>query len=252
MPQPVQQQSASADPVQPDSAPQLLVSIRDAEEARMALEEGVHWIDLKEPARGALGTPPIETAFQVAQVLQNHSQRSVALGEFTELVEAHALQLAHHFPVLKIGLSGLRMGIRKPATRRRLFELADAFRPLGARLVPVIYADWQASDAPRPDEVFRIANELASEYILVDTFHKDGRCLLDHLSLGDLRQLISISQASGCRAILAGSLRFSQLEPLLLLPIAAIGVRGGVCDTGRDGPISRRKLQLWMSGFTLP
>ena len=42
------------------SPPQLLVSVRSAEEARAALEGGAALIDVKEPSRGSLGSASVE------------------------------------------------------------------------------------------------------------------------------------------------------------------------------------------------
>jgi uncharacterized protein (UPF0264 family) len=59
----------------------LLVSVRDAAEARAVLDAGAHLIDVKEPRRGSLGAAD---GRQVADVLNTVAGRvpvSAAMGE---------------------------------------------------------------------------------------------------------------------------------------------------------------------------
>ena len=44
----------------------LLVSVRDAAEARLAVEAGVDLIDVKEPSAGPLGAAAAETLAEIA------------------------------------------------------------------------------------------------------------------------------------------------------------------------------------------
>ncbi len=231
---------------------QLLVSVRDAKEARLALESGVSWIDLKDPSRGALGTPDLKVAQQVADVLKEHTTISVALGELVDLELQHAVQLADSFPTLKIGLSNLKQGASFPLHEAsKLRDLDQALRAKQASLVPVIYADWQSCNAPSPGEVTAVAVDLGCPFVLVDTFVKQGKRLLDHVTLTELRHWIQTLDSGGCRLILAGSIRLKDLSALKQLPIAAIGIRGGVCESRRDGAVCPRKLAHWLENFAL-
>src|SRR5205085_11196960 len=49
--------------------PKLLVSVRSAAEATLALRGGADWIDVKDPTRGSLGAATMATICDVAAVL---------------------------------------------------------------------------------------------------------------------------------------------------------------------------------------
>ncbi|MDP7303223.1 MAG: (5-formylfuran-3-yl)methyl phosphate synthase, partial [Pirellulaceae bacterium] len=63
---------------------ELLVSVRDANEAQQALAGGADVIDVKEPARGALGAADPEVWHHVRRAIPLDVRLSVALGELTD------------------------------------------------------------------------------------------------------------------------------------------------------------------------
>lgn len=235
-------------PAAPQSAPkpagpQLLVSVRDAAEAALAVSAGVDWIDLKNPDAGSLGPATLEVARGVSRELGNFPNRSAAIGELREIPDAAASQLARFFPILKVGLSGLAS---YPAWQGLLQELSQGLSTNNTHLVPVVYADYAICDAPNPGEVLEMARQLACSYLLVDTYTKDGRRLLDWLSVSELECFSQAAQGAGIEVVVAGSLALNDLPKLLSLPIAAIAVRGAVCTGDRRSGLCRTKLQQWV------
>lgn len=227
----------------PTTRPQLLVSVRNEAEARLARESGVDWIDLKEPHAGALGAPTLTTAALVAAELEHSTAgRSVAGGELKHCSAPSLGRLAEMFPYVKLGTAGMAGDRDWPV---RLRQLDRSFGD-HARLVPVLYGDFARCDAPGPDQVLEVAADLSADYLLVDTFNKDGSTLLDYLQFDRLRVLVERADQFACHVVLAGSVGETQLPELLNLPIAAIGVRGAVCEGGRDGTISVSKLSRWV------
>ena len=220
----------------------LLVSVRNGQEAKLALETQVDWIDLKNPADGPLGRPSSSVAREVGEILAKVDRRSVALGELRDVDVQIAQEFAAHFPVLKVGLSGLA-GSDWPSA---FGALQRQLSQRGAELVPVVYADWAECNAPPPLEVMEQARVQQCRFLLVDTFTKDGRHLLDHLSIDALAELTGQAHANGTRVILAGSLQLELLPVLLQLPIEAVGVRGAVCDGSRTGAISKSAVKAWV------
>jgi len=63
------------------SMTRLLVSVRDAAEARTAVEAGADLIDVKEPARGPLGAADVEVVERVVAEVAGRLPLSAALGE---------------------------------------------------------------------------------------------------------------------------------------------------------------------------
>ena len=73
-------------------SPGLLVSVRNAVEAEVALGGGADWIDVKEPTRGALGAADPQTIQSVIQTVAGRTPVSVAVGEFQELRSVRLLE----------------------------------------------------------------------------------------------------------------------------------------------------------------
>ncbi len=226
--------------------PQLLVSIRNLAEARLARSLGVDWIDLKDPEAGSLGAASVETASQVAGELWDFPNRSAALGELRECRQLDLSELIKSFPIVKVGLSH---ALETGDWADQLRELANRIADLGAELVPVIYADYVRCGAPQPHEVLDIAQQMGATYVLIDTYQKDGRGLLHWLDINGLRDLIASAKQWQGQVLLAGSLTLSELPELIELPAAAIAVRGAVCDGDRRGAMSPIKVQHWLKLF---
>ena len=88
-----------------------------------------------------------------------------------------------------------------------------------------------------------------SRYLLVDTFTKDGRGLLDWIGLPELAAVIEHAAQTGRLVVLAGSLAQQDLPKLWDLPVAAIAVRGAVCAADRRSEVCAQKLQQWVELF---
>lgn len=219
----------------------LLVSIRDASEAEVARSAGVDWIDLKEPSQGPLGAADFATVDQVASALRSHPRRSAALGELRGLEACQVDHFAEAFPILKVGLSGMQARDWRRALQRLRLQLLRA----NSQLVPVIYADWSDCGAPSPEQIVAFceptsgASQADWPLVLIDTHAKQGASLLDHWTDSELAQVVGQLSAYGTRVVLAGSLSAQAVVDLIgrQLPIEAVGVRGAVCESGREGPI---------------
>jgi uncharacterized protein (UPF0264 family) len=223
--------------------PRLLVSVRDASEARLARSLGVPWIDLKDPDAGSLGAPDPQVAKLVAQELNEFQYRSAAAGEMVDGAREAVTKLAPHFPIVKVGLSGLGSD---PYWANEFGELSRLTAESHAQIVPVIYADYSGCHAPHPSAILEVAARTRAPYVLIDTCLKDGRGLLSYLKIDEIRCIIQSAADNGSQIVLAGSLSLSDLVQLIDLPVAAIAVRGAVCHGDRRSQICSRKIEQWM------
>jgi len=219
----------------------LLVSVRSAEEVAAALAGGADIIDAKEPARGSLG--PVEAAVlaAIARRTPGSVPLSVALGDCASAGEVRAAIDAARLP--KRGAPAyLKLGFAGVASVERIAELLETAVAAAAeaanesRIVAVAYADHGAAGTLTPEDVLRAAIAARANGFLVDTLQKDGRVLLDHLSLERLTALSLSARGAGLLFALAGS-----LEPDAISRVAAIadvvGVRGAACRGGRAGVV---------------
>jgi uncharacterized protein (UPF0264 family) len=204
------------------SVTQLLVSVRSAGEADAALLGGADLIDVKEPARGALGRADDATVAAVVRAVAGRRPVSAALGELRDFLPPHPPGLAF----VKWGLSGLGHDWRG--------KLSQAAEHLGTTApVAVAYADHVQASAPSPREVAEFAASRHWPAFLLDTFEKDGRTLLDWLGIDELHDLCRLCHDAGVRVALAGSLRLEHVEMLTILQPDWLAVRSAACVDGR-------------------
>jgi len=213
--------------------PRLLVSVRDATEARAALFGGVDILDIKEPARGPLGRADNQTIEQIIQVTNGQRPVTAALGELNEQDrQAIPAGLTH----VKIGLAG------EAAHPDWQNELQDRFSGWPAP-VAVAYADHNKIGAPDLQAVLQWCETHRPVGLLVDTAFKDGSTLLDHLSPIVLAQVIERVRQMGLFIALAGSLKGDSLQQVVDLQPDIVAVRSAACKDGiRDNSIDSQRV----------
>jgi uncharacterized protein (UPF0264 family) len=215
---------------------QLLVSVRSASEAEVALRGGAAVIDVKEPARGSLGRASDRTIAEVVRIVAGRRPVSAALGERTDApigdLPPSDLSLAY----VKWGLAGYE-GRGKRGWTRELFGAMRllAERQPSCRAVAVAYADWRRARAPTPKEVCSFAVGQPVGAFLLDTWQKDGSTLLDWLPVEEIARLSERCRAAGVPVALAGSLGLAEIRTLLSLQPDWFAVRGAVCDNRQRG-----------------
>jgi (5-formylfuran-3-yl)methyl phosphate synthase len=226
----------------------LLVSVRSAAEAEAALAGGAALIDVKEPANGSLGRAPDCAIHSVLKVVGRHCEVSAALGELRRQEPGFA---GRGLSYVKWGLSGYRRDAR---WKKELIAAAEMLRQSspGTRAVAVAYADWQAAGAPRPADVCEFACDNHWAALLVDTWEKDGRTLLDHCTRRDITRLCLKCRAAGVRIALAGSLGARQIRLLACTNPDWFAVRTAVCKGARrDGPIDIQRVRRLAASISL-
>jgi uncharacterized protein (UPF0264 family) len=214
----------------------LLISVRNAAEALLALRAGVTLLDIKEPLHGPLGAASPAVWQAVQAVIEEHLAEeqvtvSAALGELLDYQEQ---PLPPEFSLVKFGLAGCGPLDDWPHRWRK----AIGSLPAGVQPVAVIYADYERAAAPRPAEVIAVGRELGCRYVLVDTFDKSHGGLLDLWPWLEIQRLVQQVQGQGLRMVLAGSLSVSCIRRLLPLRPAVVGVRGAACGGDRNGGLS--------------
>ena len=217
--------------------PQLLVSVQNATEAQAAQAGGADWIDLKQPARGALGPVDAAAARDVAQVLPRGTRLSAAAGELRDWSDGAGRALLDVPPIemVKLGLAGL--GDEATAWRPPLEAAAAATTAAGKQLVLAAYADAHRAESPAPAIVRDVSAALGLRWLLIDTFDKTAGGLLDHLPSSELARFLASCRACGLHVAVAGRLRADDLALLPLPAIDVLGVRSAACGGNRHGAI---------------
>ena len=213
--------------------PRLLVSVRSAEEAAIALAGGADVIDVKEPDHGSLGRAADHIIREVVDKVAGRRPVSAALGELVEdLAPCEIAGLTY----VKRGLAGCDSSPEWWQNRLR-YELSRADRP---QSVVVAYADWQCARAPAVSDVVTLACEQPGRLLLIDThcktpatLTKQRSTLFDWLPAKEIVRICSRCDAAGVRVALAGSLDIHDMLQLLPAHPDWFAVRGAVC-VGND------------------
>lgn len=216
----------------------LLVSVRNVSEAFAAVAGGAELIDVKEPSRGALGAADSSVWQAVRAAIGEQCLLSVALGELLEPGLMHQLEGAAVANYAKVGLSqcGSRLGWEQT------YHAHLARLPQQVRRVAVIYADYEAADAPRPEAILAAAPHLGCQTILIDTFDKSHGNLLRYLSLRQLASLLDRCHQRQLQLAVAGSLDANLFGQLRNLNFDWLAVRGAACEGGRSGQVVTQRV----------
>ena len=235
----------------------LLISVRSAEEADIALAAGVDLIDIKEPSQGALGAASAEQVTGILDLIGGQAPVSVALGELVDRL-AQGGQISHQHSLAgsviarcqfaKLGLAGCAGLPDWPG------RWAAALQPLPPQVaaVAVAYADWQACAAPDPWQVLRQGALLRCKALLVDTFDKSAGSLPQLWPAASLAEFIDAAWSLHLLVVLGGSLSLTSLPWALSLQPDYIAVRGAVCEGGRTGSISAALVQAFRTQLAPP
>ena len=242
-------ESTSETPSDGMHIPQLLVSVRSADEAIAASAGGCQILDVKEPSFGSLGKADnrvIECVLQAG--LQSGIPVSAALGEVTdyspllcrENLNAGLPESFSQLSFTKLGLAGLcrdsNWSTRWQDTMSFLTEsFSESMVSSFHQWVAVIYADWEQAAAPSPDAILdcilssKLSSEIEIAAILVDTWSKTSGQLLDAIDVEHLRGLAAAIQQSGRFFAVAGRLTSSMLPGLNSIQPDIVAIRSAAC-----------------------
>jgi (5-formylfuran-3-yl)methyl phosphate synthase len=227
---------------------QLLVSVRSAAEAIGAVTGGADVIDAKEPARGSLGPVDATTLGEIAAVVPASVPLSAALGDFDRPETAEAVVRKTVVPrrptpvYLKLGFQGVNDAAALEAIVGAAVSVARA-RDDEPRVVAVAYADHEAARCAPPAMIAGVARHGGAYGVLVDTWTKDGRDLLHWMPPPELVRWVTSASEEGLMVAVAGSLGLEAALAVADCGADVLGVRGAVCDGGRDGEVNPARVR---------
>jgi uncharacterized protein (UPF0264 family) len=217
----------------------LLVSVRSASEARVAVAGGADVIDVKEPRRGSLGRAELATWREVLSQVDGKAPVSVALGELTDFRMELACTLPAGVRFAKLGLARCRSWRTWSDRWSRILHRL----PPGILAVAVVYADADRCGAPPPEQIIRHAARLGCWGVLVDTHDKTGGTLLDLLPEVEMAGVVDAVRRRGMAVALAGSLGCREVATTMSWSPDLIAVRSAVCCGGRSGVVDQEKVR---------
>ena len=220
----------------------MLVSVRDVAEALAAAQAGADFIDLKDPAAGALGgLGGLRIAPVVAALRARHPTLpiSATIGDMppTQIDEV----LRRVAEVAACGVDYVKVGV-SPGGELLLAALADC----DAAVVPVILAD-EGVDMRLVGAALALG---AFPALMLDTADKGAGSLIERLDPAALFGFVATVRRHACLSGLAGALRGVDVPALREIAPDFAGFRSAVCAGPRDGrldPVRVRALRSRLS-----
>lgn len=231
----------------------MLVSVRDVAEAREAVRAGVDFIDLKEPAAGALGGLALPVIREVVAALRAGDAEQGAAPACAPMISATIGDLAPDAlerilerarAVGACGVDLVKVGV--PGRGAAACVVLEALAALPLAIVPVLIAD-DGLDAA----VIDAACAPAFAAVMADTQAKRAGSLLEILGEDALAAFIDRAHAAGRTVGLAGALRLADLPQLARLGPDFAGFRSAVCAGRRAGRLDPRRLEALRAAIAM-
>lgn len=214
----------------------MLASVTNPAEAEAVWAGGVDIIDLKDPAKGALGALDLRIVADIVRAVGKRKLVSAAAGDsltpIEAIIDAVVTMAASGVDYVKVGFSSDRAG-------------ADCIRGLGPltsniRLVGVLFADRE------PDlDLVRLMAAQGFVGAMLDTAKKGEGRLLDYMDVPALARFVERCKDAGLMSGLAGSLEAPDVPRLLPLQPNYLGFRGSLCHgRAREAGIDAESLQV--------
>lgn len=227
----------------------LLASVRSLDEARLVAAAGADWIDLKEPAAGALGAVAPETVTAVSAAFGNAHRISATIGDCWDTPSVIPARVA---TMAAAGAQYVKVGAYAASPLPPLLDALGRASATGAKVIVVCFAER----APQHEDLRRLA-ATGIVGIMLDTAEKAGPRLSELLPVDALCEFVGTARALGLLTGLAGRLRAADVVPLLQARPDYLGFRGALCrDDARNAQIEparvdalRRLLSTVRSGM---
>ena len=200
----------------------MLASVNSSEEALMVLNAGADIIDLKQPAKGALGALDIDLIKQIVELINHKLPVSATIGDLpmqsTTVFQAVEKMADTEVDFIKIGFFPDGDWVE---TIDKLASLARQ----GLKLIAVLFADTH------PDlQVIPKLSDAGFTGVMLDTIDKNNGSLSAVMSTIDIKRFIKTARNHNLLCGLAGSLRENDVANLLLLQPDYLGFRGALCN----------------------
>ncbi|MCC2611974.1 (5-formylfuran-3-yl)methyl phosphate synthase [Neorhizobium sp. Rsf11] len=207
----------------------MLASVQNRQEAEIALQAGADIIDLKDPARGALGSADIRHIVDVVGFVSGKRLVSAACGEFSGDPAALRSKVEE---IASAGVDFIKIGFLPSSP---IAAGVEALADIAGRkkLIAVLFADH------RYEENVMTSFAKAGFYgIMLDTDDKSKGRLLDHMPPDHIPDFVAEGHRHGLMVGLAGSLEAPDIPRLLPSKPDYLGFRGALCEgLSRNGDI---------------
>ena len=199
----------------------FLASVSSVEEAQLVRSLGADVIDLKDPARGALGALDEDSVRAIASLPDKNAVLSATVGDLPAYAaELETAVIGMH----ACGVDIVKVGVFDRTVSPFMLSVLDRLAGRGISIVLVFFAEMYP-----PDIDFRRLRRGGITGVMLDTCEKANGTLRDKLDDGALSEFVRKAGLAGLVTGLAGSLTREDIPPLLEINPDYLGFRGALC-----------------------
>ena len=214
----------------------LLISPKTIEEAKIVVNQKVDFIDCKNPEEGSLGANFPWVIREMKNLIPDgsHQLLSATIGDFPNLPGSASLAAlgaaVSGADIIKVGLKGPKNAVDGIKLMRNVVKAVKNYDN-NIKVVVAGYADRiRMTSSPEVMTIPTIAAESGSDIAMLDTYIKDGKGLLDFLSVNQLIEFKNKAKDLDLEVALAGNLLKNNLLTIKNVSPDIIGVRSVVCE----------------------
>ena len=199
----------------------FLASVSSMEEAQLVRSLGADVIDLKDPARGALGALDEDSVRAIASLPDKNTMLSATVGDLPAYAaELESAVIGMH----ACGVDIVKVGVFDRTISPFMLSVLDRLAGRGISIVLVFFAELYP-----PDINFQRLRRGGITGVMLDTCEKANGSLRDKLDDGTLAEFVRKARRAGLLTGLAGSLTREDIPPLLCINPDYLGFRGALC-----------------------
>ncbi len=199
----------------------MLASVNSIAEAVLVLNAQVDIIDLKQPARGALGALDTDLVTQIVAEIANRCPVSATVGDLPmqpELIFNAVNAMA------STGVDYIKIGFFPDGDWFATVEKLTELTPQHA-LIAVLFADAQPDFAIIP-----ALKQAGFTGVMLDSMNKQNGSLTQVMTQTDIAQFVKLSKTQSLLCGLAGSLKLDDIATLMPYQVDYLGFRGALCE----------------------
>jgi uncharacterized protein (UPF0264 family) len=211
----------------------MLASVSNLQEAKIALQENVDIIDLKDPSQGALGAVTTEISQEVVEFVSGQCLVSATIGDLpmqaTLIGKAIATMASTGVDIIKVGVFDDLTDEVIASLKQQAIKGAKGSNGKQFTIVIVFFVD-KGLDSEKISDLAKAG----IRGVMLDTADKMKGNLRTHMQDKEIQSFVTHAKSYGLLAGLAGSLKASDINPLLVLEPDYLGFRGALClDSSR-------------------
>ncbi|AFJ03140.1 hypothetical protein Q7C_2000 [Methylophaga frappieri] len=211
---------------------QWLASVQSLAEAQSLNACLPDMLDMKQPAKGALGALPLDVVSDIVRWNANRCLTSATIGDLP--MQAPMIESAIH-QMAKTGVDFVKVGLFGGDEQADCLQALTPFiSQQNTPVIAVMFADRQYDN----DVITQIVNT-GFRGVMIDTADKNGQSLLDLWSTEALTEFVQKIKSADRLCGLAGALRLGDIATLRALQPDYLGFRSALCpERNRNGSLS--------------